>query len=104
MAAVAPSGLAGASKDTNQVSPAASFAVNPAANPEVFSRMIVQDEGSGGGPLLGPLINSSLFRVRVPMRLVNQLESGTSSTVLAFSARMPAGALRGVTNRLYARS
>ena len=90
-AAVAASGLYGGSNSRNQVSPLASFAVMPAWPPEVFSLKMTQRDGSGGAPTLGPRTISSIVSALVPTRLVNQLESGSSSIVLTFCARRPEG-------------
>src|SRR5262245_31152682 len=100
MAAVAPLGFEGGSNETNHVSPFPSLAVKPGANPDDFSRVSVHREASGGWPLMGPVASSAAVSVRVPTRLVNQLESGTSSTVLMFFARVPDATLPDVTNRL----
>ena len=40
---------------------------------------------------MGPRAISSAETLVVPIRLVNQLESGTSSIVLMFLARVPVG-------------
>jgi hypothetical protein len=53
--------------------------------------MITQREGSGGAPMIGPRTSWSIVRFDVPIRLLNQLESGTSSIVLRFFARSPDG-------------
>ncbi len=97
MAPVAPSGLVGASKDTNHVSPRASWAVNPAAKPLDFSRMTVHDASSGGAATFGPVTSSSADSPRVPIRLVNQLESGTSSMLLTLPASRSVKGRREVT-------
>ena len=89
--AVAPSGYAGASNSRNQVSPLASLAVNPGCIPAAFSRMSTHRDGSGGTPTLAPRSISAALRGVVPIRFVNQLESGTSSIVLTFCARRPDG-------------
>ena len=90
-AAVAPSGYSGGSNSRNHVSPRASRAVKPGWAPEVFSRISTHFEGSGGAPMMGPRAICSTDTGTVPMRLVNQLESGTSSMVLTFWARRPDG-------------
>ena len=102
-AAVAPFGFEGGSNDTNHVSPLASRAVNPGAYPDAFSRMITHFSGAGGGPTLGPRSSCS-SGTALTMRLVNQLESGTSSMVLMFCARVFDGARSAVTKRLKVRS
>src|SRR6185503_21227792 len=98
---VAASGAHGGSNSRNQVSPLASFAVKPGCEPDVFSLNNTHFDGSGGAPTTGPRLISSAVIGRVPMRLVNQLESGTSSIVLTFWARTPAGFRPGNANRLY---
>ena len=90
-APVAPPGAHGGSNWRNQVSPLASAAVKPGCAPAVFSRITIHFDGSGGAPTFGPRVMSSVVIGRVPMRLVNQLESGTSSMVLMFFARRPHG-------------
>ena len=100
IAPVAPFGFDGGSNEMNQVSPLASRAVNPGAYPDDFSRMMVHFSGAGGGPALGPRTTSSTDTARLPMRLVNQLESGTSSTVLMLRARLFDGVRSLVTKRL----
>src|SRR5690349_15561601 len=98
--AVAPSGKYRGSNSRNHVSPRPSRAVKPGCAPLVFSRTSTHFDGSGGRPTIGPRVNSSTVSERVPMRLVNQLESGTSSIVLMSCARLPDGVYPGVTNRL----
>src|SRR6218665_2201791 len=90
-AAVAPRGFFFASNETNQVSRLASLAVKPGAAPALFSRVSVHRCAAGAGPATGPRCSSSAVIGRLPIRLVNQLESGTSSTVLM----LPAGVLVG---------
>jgi hypothetical protein len=51
--------------------------------------------------MTGPFVISSFVIGFEPIRLVNQLESGTSSMVLMFFARRPLGVWPAVTNRLY---
>jgi hypothetical protein len=68
--------------------------------PPDFCRQMVQCDGSGGAPTFGPRTTSSTVSGRLTIRFVNQLESGTSSMVLMFCARMPAGFCRGNANRL----
>ena len=60
--------------------------------------------GAGGRPVLGPRRISSIDSSRVPMRFVNQLESGTSSIVLIFCARVFEGVRLATAKRLYERS
>ena len=59
--------------------------------PDVFSRVSIHFDGSGGAPTLAPRIICSGVIAVVPIRLVNQFESGTSSIVLMFFARRPDG-------------
>ena len=84
----------------NHVSPLASRAVKPGCTPDVFSLITVHFDGSGGAPTIGPR-RQLLGRDRgsVPIRFVNQLESGSSSIVLRFCARLPEGLLPDVTNK-----
>ena len=103
-APVAPSGFDGGSNERNQVSPLAPRAVNPGANPDDFSRMTVQRSAAGGGPRLVPRSSSSTGSAFAPMRLVNQLESGTSSMVLMFWARVFDGLRLEVAKSWYDRS
>src|SRR5688572_14079957 len=100
IAPVAPFGFGGGSNEMNQVSPLASRAVNPGANPADFSRMITHFSGAGAGPTLGPRTISSTVTARLPIRFVNQLESGTSSTVLMLRARLFDGVRSLVTKML----
>src|SRR5262245_55334418 len=100
MAPVAPSGEFGGSNDTNHVWPLASIAVKPGAKPPLFSRVMVQRSGLGGGPEFGPRTKSSAEAAGGRMRFVNQLESGTSSIVLTLPARTFDDFFAGVTNRL----
>src|SRR5688500_17496163 len=105
--ATAPVAAPGAhlgSKARNQVSPFASVAVKPGCAPDDFSRISTHFDGSGGAPTFGPRASSSALIGREPIRLVNQLESGTSSMVLMFFARNPVGSYFAVTNRLYTSS
>ena len=94
IAPVAPSGFAGASNETNQVSPAASFAVKPAAYPRSSrgSRSTTRDPAPCRCRALDQFV---VGQRTAPMRLVNQLESGTSSMVLMFCARTPSGSCGG---------
>jgi hypothetical protein len=87
-APVLPSGESGASNCRNHVRPFASRAVNPGLVPEFFSRSRTHFSGAGPGSELGPLARRSVAIGSAPMRLVNQLESGTSSMVLMFPARV----------------
>src|SRR5262249_53546339 len=90
--------------DRNHVSPLASLAVNPGAKPADFSRVIVHRSGLGARPVSGPRTTSSAVTRRGSTRLVNQLESGTSSIVLTLRAWTLDGLRPGVTKRLYDRS
>src|SRR6476660_124740 len=100
-AAVAPPGLLGGSNPRNHVSPLASFAVKPGFAPAVFSRTITHFSGAGGRPMTGPCASWAAVTSVEPIRFVNQLESGTSSIVLMFRARVFDGLWSAVTNRLY---
>ena len=61
---------------------------NPGCTPEPLSREMTHPSiDTCGGPVSGPFTSSSMGMSRRPMRLVNQLESGTSSSVLTFNAR-----------------
>src|SRR5205809_2772400 len=101
VAPLAPSFQPGVSHERNQVSPPASAAVNPGEAPALFSREITQRSGLGGGPTFGPRTRSSADSERGRMRLVNQLESGTSSIVLTSRARVFDGCRDWVMNRLW---
>src|SRR6185436_7971698 len=72
----------------------------PGCEPDVFSFVRIQRDGSGGSPRFGPRAISSAETVVAPIRFVNQFESGTSSMVLMFCARVPDGRYAAVTNRL----
>ena len=65
--------------------------------------MTVQRSAAGGGPRLVPLNKSSTDSALAPMRLVNQLESGTSSMVLMFWARVLDGLRLEVAKSSYDR-
>src|SRR5688572_3765315 len=69
----------------NQRCPEASTIVNPGDTPLAFDDTI---HFPAAGPLAvsGPLAISAAVIVRAPRRFVNQLESGTSSTVFRFRA------------------
>ena len=63
--------------------------------------MIVHFSGAGGGPAFGSAHDLVDATARpLPMRLVNQLESGTSSIVLMLRARLFDGVRSAVTKRL----
>ena len=81
-----------------------SVAVKPGEKPADFARVIVHLPVAGGAPSIGPRTASSIEIGRVPMRLVNQLESGTSSTVFTLPARTFASGSPGRVNRLSIRS
>ena len=72
------------SNETNHVSPFESRIVKPGANPDRFGAMSVNGSGAGPVPARGPRAASSGDTGRERIRLVNQLESGTSSIVLMF--------------------
>jgi hypothetical protein len=78
----------------------ASLAVTPGLPPADFCLKMTHFDGSGGAPRFGPRTSSSMLTVRAPTRLVNQLESGTSSIVLMFCARNPDGLRPGSANEL----
>ncbi len=99
-----PSGSSEKSKERNQVSPLASFAVKPGEKPAPFSRISTHRSVLGGGPTLGPRTISSTDGVRARIRFVNQPESGTSSMVLTFRAWTFDGTSCAVTNRWYDKS
>ena len=56
--------------------------------PEVFSWTIGQSSTLSTSSEFGPRTISSIVIARRPIRLVNQLESGTSSIVLTLTAGM----------------
>src|SRR5688500_12003050 len=99
MAAVAPSGLDGGSNEMNHVSPFASRAVKPGAKPADFSLITVHFALAGGAPGVDRWTISPAVSGCASIRLVNQLESGTSSIVLTLCARTFSGCLDAVTNR-----
>ena len=68
-------------------SPAPSRIVKPGAMPSILPDTIVQVP-EGPAFVSGPLASRSTDHGSRPRRLVNQLESGTSSIVLTLSARM----------------
>ncbi len=86
-APVAISGFDGGSNFTKYMSPRASAIVSPGVMPSFLPETIVHTPGSGPVPATGPVSTSSAVMTRVPMRFVNQLESGTSSSVLTLDAR-----------------
>jgi hypothetical protein len=69
------------------MTPAESRIVMPGVTPSVLGSMIVQGPAAGPVPESGPFAASAGDHCAVPARLVNQLESGTSSMVLTFTAR-----------------
>ena len=95
-----PSGNSGESNCRNHVWPLASRAVNPGLVPADFSRSSVHFSGDGGVSELTPRASWAAVIGAAPMRLVNQLESGTSSMVLMLPARVFDGLRLAVTNRL----
>jgi len=58
------------------------FGVMPESGRPVTRHM----PGAGPSTWFGPLTSSPMLRSRTPMRLVNQLESGTSPSVFTFIA------------------
>jgi len=69
--------------------------VKPGVRPSLLPWMIVHGPGTGPCVVQPPVSSSSADRVRLPTRLVNQLESGTSSIVFRFCARRSSGSLLG---------
>ncbi len=64
--------------------------VNPGVTPSLLRLVMVQVPAAGGRPAFVPLSSVGMCSgslIRGPTRLVNQLESGTSSTVLTLTAR-----------------
>ena len=59
----------------------------PGFVPADFSRSTVHVSGDGGVSELAPRASCAAVMSAVPMRFVNQLESGTSSVVLTLAAR-----------------
>src|SRR6187399_301718 len=86
-APVAACGLLFGSNAINQVTPALSRIVNPGAAPSLLARMTVNLPGAGPVPVIGPRTISAMLNGCARIRLVNQLEFGTSSMVLIFIAR-----------------
>ena len=74
------------------MTPAVSRTVKPGAAPSFFARMTVSLPGAGPSPVTAPRITSPMVSGLVRMRLVNQLESGTSSMVLMLPRGCPAAA------------
>src|SRR5688572_18130475 len=104
IAPVAASGNPFASNDTNHVSPLLSVIVNPGANPVVFGLTTAHLPAAGPLPVSGPRTASSTESGRARIRLVNQLESGTSSIVLMLPAATFDALSPGRLNRFSARS
>ena len=61
--------------------------VKPGVMPSLLPEIAVHTPGAGPLEVSGPRRTSSTVNSRAPIRLVNQLESGTSSTVLTLIAR-----------------
>ncbi len=78
--------------------------MNPGLVPADFSRSSVHFCGDGGTSELTPRASWAAVIDVLPMRLVNQLESGTSSIVLTLPARVFEGLRLAFTNRLVAYS
>ena len=70
------------------VSPSESFDRKPGVTPCVFPPMTVSVPRAGPSPRFAPRISCSGEIAFMPIRLVNQLESGTSPSVLIFTARL----------------
>src|SRR5512145_2641595 len=92
-------GYPGGSNLTNQTWPAESRTVNPGITPSFLAEITVQPPGAGPVPDPGPLTSSSTVTGTAPSRLVNQFESGTSSTVFTFCARTSGVWSPGQANR-----
>ena len=71
----------------NHTWPLASRIVKPGVTPSLFAAITVHGPAAGPVVVSGPFNSSSTVIGRAPIRFVNQLESGTSSTVLTFWAR-----------------
>ena len=71
----------------NHMTLALSRMVKPGVTPSLLPDTTVHLPGAGPLVVSGPRRTSSAVSGRTPARLVNQLESGTSSMVLMFSAR-----------------
>ena len=70
----------------NHVRPAVSRMVKPGVMPSLLPETTVHLPGAGPLVVSGPRRTSSTVSGRAPARLVNQLESGTSSMVLMLTA------------------
>src|SRR4051812_2120471 len=100
MAPLAARGDPAASNVRNQTSPLESRTVNPGAKPDVFGRITVHEPLAGPLVVFGPAVSSAIDTGRAYTRLMNQLESGTSSIVLTSRARTPVAGSPGCANRL----
>ena len=79
--------------------------MKPGVTPSLLPDASVHLPGAGPFPVFGPLATSSTLIGAPPMmRLVNQLESGTSSIVLMLIARRFMSGSPGLPNRLMASS
>ena len=88
----------------NHVSPVASCIVKPGAAPTSLEPVTVHVPAAGPSPARGPRTASSIDTGRARIRLVNQLESDTSSIVLTLPARTPVAGSPGRPKRFTARS
>ncbi len=89
----------------NQRAPALSMIVKPGVTPSLLPADTVHFPGAGPSPVLGPVATSSTVSGLEPrIRLLNQLESGTSSMVLMLCARRFMSGSPGLPNRLLASS
>src|SRR5205085_898805 len=104
IAPVAAAGYPSAPNETNLRSPGRSVAVKRGAKPTSFAATTVMGPGAGPLPAAGPRAISSDDSVRARTRLVNQLESGTSSMVFTLAACTPVASSPGLPNRLAVRS
>src|SRR5262249_58321728 len=84
----------------NHVWPFASRAVKPGLVPADFSRSSTHFSGDGAVSELTPRAICSAVIGEAPMRLTNQLESGTSSMVLTLPAFVFDGFFEALTKRL----
>src|SRR6188472_4065414 len=102
----AASGQHGGSKEMNHVSPPGPRTIAPGAAPTALGFMMVSltPLRTVSATVFAPCRSCSADSGRVRIRLVNQLESGTSSIEFRFSARQPVLIVRGVANELYMRS
>ena len=103
----AASAQQGGSNEMNHVSPPAPRTIAPGAAPTSLGLMMVSlppRRRPPSGLVFAPCSSCSADTGWARIRLVNQLESGTSSIVFRFCARQPVFVDRGVANELYMRS